>query len=253
MGGLGISLDFVFSYPYMNSAEDMGAAERANEFTLAWFADPLTRGEYPPLMREYIGERLPHFSDKEKESLIGSLDFMGLNVYTARYASDNMETIEPGMEDPTSDMHATFSQTSVNGELLGIQTDSAWLYLVPSAMYSCVMWAHHRYGGRVPFIVTENGMSDSGDPGISMADSMCDSLRVTYYELYLKGLARAIRAGANVGGYYAWTLMDNWEWGSGFTERFGLHYIDFNSSLQARYKKASAYWWTRFLTKWLTV
>ena len=93
------------------------------------------------------------------------------------------------------------------------------------------MWVHKEYNG-TPAYVLENGVSDLGGTK--------DTVRVDYYNHYLDNVLKAINEGANVKGYIAWSLMDNFEWRAGYTERFGLYYVDFTSPEKTRIPKMSA-------------
>ena len=93
------------------------------------------------------------------------------------------------------------------------------------------MWLHKEYNG-MPIYVTESGMSDLGGTN--------DTLRVFYYNHYIANVLKAINEGANVQGYIAWSLMDNFEWRAGYTERFGLYHVDFSSPIKTRTAKVSA-------------
>ena len=93
------------------------------------------------------------------------------------------------------------------------------------------MWLHKEYNG-MPMYVTESGMSDLGGTN--------DTLRVFYYNHYIENVLKAINEGANVQGYIAWSLLDNFEWRAGYTERFGMYHVDFSSPTKTRTAKMSA-------------
>eukprot|EP00897_Mesotaenium_endlicherianum_P000020 jgi/Mesen1/10018/ME000723S09374 len=120
--------------------------------------------------------------------------------------------------------------------------------------YYTAVWAAEGFGYlptdnrslRSDNCVATTRVSDSGDISIPLATSLCDVQRVNFYNNYLTWLARAIREGANVQGYFAWSLLDNFEWTAGFTERFGVFYVNFSDPARPRYLKASALWWKKF-------
>eukprot|EP00850_Spirogloea_muscicola_P007999 SM000041S15558 [mRNA] locus=s41:760327:766937:- [translate_table: standard] len=228
-GNIGITLDSQFLYPATNSSADIEAAERALEFSFAWFADPFFTGDYPAVMRQQVQERLPYFSSDQVAAIKGSIDFLGLNLYTASYAQSSSPP-EPGTGFPWTDNW----------------TGSSWLYIVPQGLHDMVLWINNRYNS-FPIIVTENGVSQKDDPDASIVSVLCDLQRVDYYSSYLSALATAIQRGANVKGYYAWSLLDNFEWARGYSERFGLYYVDFTNSNLPRIPKQSAIWWSAFL------
>lgn len=87
-GQIGITLNIDWSYPYTSSPADVAAAQRRNEFTFAWFADPIFFGEYPKSMRELVGGRLPEFTPQQSSRIKGSVDYIGFNHYSSRFVSD---------------------------------------------------------------------------------------------------------------------------------------------------------------------
>lgn len=94
-------------------------------------------------------------------------------------------------------------------------------------------------------MVTENGVADAGDK--PLAENLCDVPRAMFYQDYLRYVAAAIRDGADVRAYFAWSLLDNWEWTRGYTERFGLVFVNFTDPQLRRRPKASALWLADFL------
>ncbi|KAJ8621917.1 hypothetical protein MRB53_030446 [Persea americana] len=102
--------------------------------------------------------------------------------------------------------------------------------------------------GNPPVIVTENGVDEINEPQKSLQEALEDQKRIDYHKDYLSNLLLAIKEdGCNVTGYFAWSLLDNWEWSSGFTVRFGLHFVDYKSPTLTRYAKKSALWFSDFL------
>lgn len=101
----------------------------------------------------------------------------------------------------------------------------------PKGMYNLLMWIHREYNGP-EIIITENGVSDRG--------GLEDFARVDYHNQYLGAALDAIEDGANISGYIIWSLMDSYEWKAGFTEKFGLYHVDFNSPNRTRTPKISA-------------
>ncbi|KAB2037484.1 hypothetical protein ES319_D03G078000v1 [Gossypium barbadense] len=95
-------------------------------------------------------------------------------------------------------------------------------------------------------IVQSTGMDDEEDNSLPLSEILDDKLRVHYFKGYLAAVAQAIKDGADVRGYFAWSLLDNFEWAQGYTKRFGLVYVDYKNSL-TRHPKSSAYWFSRFL------
>eukprot|EP00897_Mesotaenium_endlicherianum_P009488 jgi/Mesen1/8568/ME000497S07982 len=263
-GRIGITLDTQYNYPVTDSPADIAAAERGIIFAFGWFADPIWTGDYPAIMREYVNVRLPNFSAEDSALIRGSADFFGLNYYTASWASEG-QAPAPGTGYSWSDNRVATAQVNTsNGVAIGeprknfdqntvcaflewaSQTVSSWLYVVPKSIHDIVIYLSQRYRN-FPLFITENGVSDSGDTSVPLATSLCDAQRVNFYKNYLTWLARAIKEGANVQGYFAWSLLDNFEWSQGFTQRFGIIYVNFTDPARPRYPKASALWWKKFL------
>ncbi|TQD99369.1 hypothetical protein C1H46_015027 [Malus baccata] len=124
------------------------------------------------------------------------------------------------------------------------QAASEWLYVVPWGMHKVLNYIAQRYNNP-PIYVTENGMDDEDNDTSPLHEMLDDKLRVSYFKRYLSAVAKAIRDGADVRGYFAWSLLDNFEWAQGYTKRFGLVYVDYKNGL-SRHPKSSAYWFLRF-------
>ncbi|KAJ0098781.1 hypothetical protein Patl1_21336 [Pistacia atlantica] len=216
------------------SKKDNNAAQRARDFHIGWFLHPFTYGEYPKTMQEIVGERLPKFTPEEVLLVKGSIDYMGVNQYTTYY------TYEPDTKpQPTAysnDWNAIFAYDR-RGEPVGPRANSPWLYMVPWGLYNAVTYVKERYGNPIMFL-SENGMDDPDN--LTFAESLHDTTRINYYRDYISQLKKAIDDGANVQGYFAWSLLDNFEWLLGYTARFGIVYVDFNTL--KRTPKMSAYW-----------
>ncbi|GAV82859.1 Glyco_hydro_1 domain-containing protein, partial [Cephalotus follicularis] len=125
------------------------------------------------------------------------------------------------------------------------QAASSWLYVVPWGIRKVLNYVAQTYNNP-PIYVTENGMDDEDNETSPLHEMLDDKLRVRYFKGYLAGVNQAIMDGADVRGYFAWSLLDNFEWAEGYTKRFGLIYVDYKNGL-TRHPKSSAYWFLRFL------
>ncbi|EEC77633.1 hypothetical protein OsI_16625 [Oryza sativa Indica Group] len=205
------------------------------------FLDPIFFGEYPREMREILSSNLPKFTPEEKKLLQNKVDFIGINQYTAIYAKD---CIYSPCALNTYEGNALVYTTGVrNGAKIGKPTAFSTYFVVPESIESAVMYVNGRYKDTTIYI-TENGYSQHSDT--NMEDLINDVERVNYLQGYLKYLSSAVRKGANVGGYFMWSLIDNFEWVFGYTIKFGLYHVDFDT--QERIPKMSAKWYRDFLT-----
>ncbi|KAG9450201.1 hypothetical protein H6P81_010166 [Aristolochia fimbriata] len=250
-GEIGITLDMFWIEPMSNSTHDSQIAQVAQDFQLGWFLDPIYFGDYPSSMREKVKERLPVFSKNESEALKGSLDFLGINQYTAYYAWDisNNTMVKKVLNGDTFvDAGVVPFPSNTNG--VPISKDkgaSEWFYVVPWGIRKAVNYIKDRYGNP-QVIITENGIDERNGPYNSSEEALHDQKRINYHKSYLTNLLAAIKEdGCNVTGYFVWSLLDNWEWDSGFTLRFGLHFVDYKSPGLPRYAKKSADWFQQFL------
>lgn len=227
-GMIGITNNCDWREPLTDSAEDKAAAERANQFFLGWFADPVFKsGDYPKLMRDRLGERLPCFTALERSSLLGSSDFFGLNHYSTVYAA------EPCTATPDDDTHVRLS-TDPEWDL----TNFKWP-IVPWGCRKLLEWITARYN-HPPIFITENGCAM--DDVVAADGTVHDSDRIAFYQGYLEACDQAISNGVDLRGYFAWSLMDNMEWASGYQHRFGLVHVDRDTLV--RTPKQSAHWYS---------
>ncbi|XP_071511195.1 cytosolic beta-glucosidase-like [Diadema antillarum] len=239
-GIIGITLNGDFAEPFdRNDPTSVEAADRYLHFHFGWFAHPIfVDGDYPNVMKMKIAEkssaqgfktsRLPQFTEAEKAFIKGTSDFFGLNAYTTQYAvasKDGGDSSEPSYF-ADSDVKNWHDETWP-------KSGSVWLRVVPWGLRRLLKWIHGQY--KAPIYITENGVST---PDVY---DLNDVLRQKYYRAYINEVLKAIKVdGVDVRGYTAWSLLDNFEWASGYTERFGLHYVDFNDPARRREAKKSA-------------
>jgi lactase-phlorizin hydrolase len=233
-GKVGITLNTNWNEPKdPNNTEHVEASHRAQQFYFGQYANPLYRGEYPPIMRKLIDEksaaegrntsRLPSFDAEWTRVINGTLDFIGLNHYTSNYI----------LPSTTGDSN-THSEIDPSWE----STAAPWLKVVPWGFRRLLNWISNEYG-HPDIYVTENGSADRD------IDSTNDVARLSYFRRYINEMLKAVLDGANVVGYTAWSLMDNFEWAAGYTQRFGVNYVNFSDPSLRRVAKDSAV----FLTK----
>ncbi|XP_038879842.1 cyanogenic beta-glucosidase-like [Benincasa hispida] len=241
-GVIGITLVSIWYTPYSNSEADKKAAIRALDFALGRFLHPLTYGDYPPIMRELVKERLTKFKREEVALIKGSFDFLGLNYYTANSAKDNPKA--PGPQPSYLTDYRADLTTDCNGVSIGPRFNvTSWLAVYPQGFRDLLIYTTTNYNDPIIYI-TENGYLDIEGPPLK--EMIMDRHRVRYHHYHLMALKEAIKAGVRVKGYFAWSLMDNFEWASGYVVRFGLTYIDYKNNLK-RIPKLSAKWFENFL------
>ena len=218
--------------PASDSDEDRLAAHRAHAVTNLWFLETAMNGRYPQAL-SVLPEAVMRIKPADFENMRAPLDFIGINLYyrTIASASSLLERISNGQQ-------FLFPVKMVGGEQ-GPKTDAGW-EVWPDAMYEMIARITRDYN-RPAIEITESGCAYNDAPG---ADGVIRDLRrVEYQQLYLRAVARAIAEGADVRGYHTWSLLDNFEWSEGYSQRFGLAYVDFKA--QRRTMKDSGHWYGR--------
>ncbi|XP_042453908.1 beta-glucosidase 13-like isoform X3 [Zingiber officinale] len=244
-GEIGIAINSHWFLPYNGTESDHEAASKSLDFMLGWLLDPLTQGDYPASMRTNVKDRLPKFTERESQMLKGSFDFVGINYYTSLYAYSNHPSTDAN-PNFYSDQHAI--QTGKrDGVLIGPKAASDWLFIYPPGLKQLLLHIKTKYNNPVVYI-TENGVDEFNNETLSLEDALKDDTRTSYFEQHLFYLNQAIREGVDVRGYFAWSLLDNFEWRSGYTLRFGINFVDYKNGLK-RYPKKSVIWFTKFLKR----
>ncbi|XP_058093928.1 beta-glucosidase 12-like [Magnolia sinica] len=243
-GEIGITLEASWFEPYSSSNPDQQAVERAMDFNYGWFLEPIVFGDYPFSMRAIVKERLPTFTEKETKMIKSSFDFIGLNYYYRYYAKSLPIKYD---DEPTSYSRDNYVEQSDKKDCtpIGIVQEGA----VPPSVYprgikDLVLYVKSRFGNPTIYI-TENGLGINVEEGRTMEDSA----RINFHAAHLLELQDALRKGANVKGYFVWSLMDNFEWALGYTVNYGICSIDRTKPSLDRIPKKSADWFAKFLSK----
>jgi beta-glucosidase len=184
------------------------------------YLDPLFLGRYPEELREVFGAAWPEHSAEDLARIGERLDFLGVNYYTRKVVRHD-DGAPP----------VRVSPVPVAGALY---TDADW-EVYPPALTEVLRWVKERYGD-IPLYVTENGAAFP-DPARAPGGRVDDPLRVRYLRDHLLAVRDAIDSGVDVRGYFAWSLLDNFEWSNGYSLRFGLVHVDYET--QQRTVKAS--------------
>ncbi|KAL7137060.1 hypothetical protein ABFS83_10G068700 [Erythranthe nasuta] len=244
-GIIGVTNVSKWFIPLKDTKEDIKAAARAVDFMWGWFIAPIVRGEYPPVMRERVGDRLPVFTAEETKMVKGSYDFIGLNYYTTNYAS--YKPTPPGTPPTYWTDQEVELHTKRCGIPIGEQGGSEWLFVVPKGFYELLVHTHKVYDNPLIY-VTENGYCEKNNKSLSITEARVDKPRINYHQDHFAAMKDAITVGARVKGYFVWSLLDNYEWAEGYTVRFGMIYVDYGNGLM-RYPKSSAIWFMNFLSR----
>ncbi len=240
-GKISINLNSAWAEPASGSSEDVRAANDAMDEELGWFADPIYTGDYPASMRARLGEFLPRFTGEESLLVKGSTDYFALNHYTSYYVkhvAEGRASGQLGMSGKPQPWDITLTSESSTAPI-GKQAQSEWLHVVPWGLEKVLLRIKQRYGNP-QIIITENGIDIAERPSIE--ESLDDSQRVKFLDAYLGATQEAMRKGANVIGYFYWSIFDNVEWVDGRAKRFGLVYVDYDGKYgdkMLRYPKKS--------------
>jgi len=163
-------------------------------------------------MQDIVKDRLPSFTPEQAKLVKGSSDYFGINQYTTYYISDK-QTPQQAATSYSSDWSVQYNFQR-NGVPIGQLAHSVWLYIVPTGMYGVVNYLKEKYQNPT-IIISENGMDQPGN--LTREEYLHDTVRVDFYKNYLTELKKGIDGGANVVAYFAWSLLDNFEWLSGYT------------------------------------
>ena len=212
----GIVLNFSPCHPATDSEADRRAARMADQYHNHWYIQPLLEGCYPPLLNELAPEDKPEIQDGDMAIIAQSLDFLGINYYTRTVYRANSK--------------GWFSDVPPTQPPL---TDMGW-EIYPQGLTEILLAMHRRYT-LPPVYITENG---AAMPDKLENNEVQDQARVVYFQQHLQATEDAINAGMRIDGYFAWSLMDNFEWAEGYAKRFGIVYVDY--ATQQRTLKASA-------------
>ena len=219
----GIVLNFTPCYPETDSPGDIAATAFADDYFNQWYIKPLFDAKYPEILAQLPQENHPEIMDGDMEIISHSMDFLGVNFYTrAIYRADADEV---------------FFQIDPPEPL----TDIGW-EIYPKAFSELLVSLNEKYS-LPPIYITENGAA--------MADKLVDGIvndedRIDYYQNHLNAVNDAIIQGVKVDGYFAWSLMDNFEWAEGYLKRFGIVHVDYDS--QERTIKASGHAYKALIT-----
>ncbi|XP_050913815.1 furostanol glycoside 26-O-beta-glucosidase [Lathyrus oleraceus] len=238
-GEIGLALSSGRYVPYSSKSEDVAATQRLMDFYWGWILDPVFYGDYPTIMKEYVGNRLPKFTKKEKYMLKGSTDFVGINYYTSRFARH--ESNRTKIMYDNYDALVVSEASNIDGKILGYKDQYGWNNVYPEGLYNFLVYIKEKYKNPKIYI-TENGIASS-----KISNPLKDEHRIAYVAAHLNATKAAIDDGVNVQGYFLWAAFDTFEFQAGYSGNWGLYHIDFNDTLK-RIPTDAAKWYTKYLT-----
>ena len=224
----GLVVNLEPKYPASDAPEDLAATARADAYMNRQYLDPVLQGSYPDELRAIFGEGWPEFPAEDFALIRQPLDYLGINYYT-RAVTRHDPSVWPMAAGRVRQPAHTY--TAMDWEVY------------PQALTDILTWVTRRYGS-LPIYITENGAAFYDAPAAD-GPVVEDPLRVAYYRGHLRAAHEAIRQGVDLRGYFAWSLLDNFEWSAGFARRFGLYHVNFLT--QQRTPKASARYYARVI------
>jgi beta-glucosidase len=217
---LGIVLNQAPTHAATSDPADVAQARLEDGLLVRWYMDPLLLGQYPADVLAHLGADAPDVRDGDLDTIRQPLDFLGLNYYTRNVANAG------GVVPPAR---------------LGVPlTDMGW-EIYPAGLRELLV--RHRADYPLPPVyIMENG---AAFPDRIVDGAVEDADRVNYLHAHITAVAEAITAGVDVRGYFVWSLLDNFEWASGYAKRFGIVHVDY--ATQRRTPKRSAHWYRALL------
>jgi beta-glucosidase len=220
---VGITLDLIPMHPLSDSDADAEAVRAEDGFRNRWFADPVLRGEYPQDMLERYAAVLPPIADGDLREIAAPIDFLGVNYYRRH--------VVRAAEDGSSEVV----------ESLDVERTAMGWEVYPDGLVELLVRLHEEYSVP-PVYITENGAAFDDTRRNGTVD---DPERTAYIARHVDALARSIEQGVPLAGYFVWSLLDNFEWTRGYSKRFGLVYVDYETL--ERVPKASYHWYRDYI------
>lgn len=207
-GNLGIVLNFSEILPAGPGCE--AAVDLSDAISNRWFIESVTRGTYPQVVLDGLGRHMPENWQADMPLIAAPLDWLGVNYYSRAIVSENSDAPWPA----TQGHEGPLPKTQMGWEIY------------PEGLRNLLVRMAREYVGDLPIVVTENGMAwdDHVRDG-----QVADTVRKSYVAAHLNAARDAIAEGANLQGFFYWSLLDNYEWAFGYAKRFGLVHVDFDT------------------------
>jgi beta-glucosidase len=215
---LGIVLNLQYAQAAAEGAEHERAARLDDGIYNRWFLDGLFKGSYPADVLEGLGPHMPAHWQDDMALISKPVDWLGINYYTRRRLLHDAQAQWPHQCDAAPTLPLT---------------DMGW-EIYPEGLHNLLTRVHRDYTRGTPIFVTENGMAN-GD--VIENGAVYDPKRIDFLNGHFASVRQAIAEGVPVNGYFVWSLLDNYEWAFGYSKRFGMVYVDYET--QKRTPKAS--------------
>ncbi len=226
---IGIVLNNQYAEPFNQEPDNLNALQLFDEIHNRWFSDAIFKGSYPKLALEVLGNDLSKNFNEDLKIISHPLEWVGLNYYTRSIIK--YKKSENGINYQT-----------LRGSLK--KTDMDWEFY-PTGLSYFIKRISNEYSSQIPIYITENGMANNDE--LNARNEVNDLDRVEYFHLHLQEILNCLKEGLNVKGYFAWSLLDNYEWAFGYSKRFGLVFVDFENF--KRIPKKSYYEFSKFLNR----
>ncbi|MEE6263611.1 GH1 family beta-glucosidase [Plantactinospora sonchi] len=240
---VGVTLNLYAVSPQSDSAADTDAARRIDGLANRFFLDPILRGSYPTDVVADLAEvtDFGHVQDGDLEVISTPNSFLGINYYSRHVVAGPVEGVEP---EPYWRAQSCWpGSEQVRFVTRGVPvTDMNWEIDAPGLVE--ILQLVHREYPELPLYITENGSAFVDEVVDGEVD---DTDRLAYFDAHLRACHAAISSGVPLRGYFAWSLMDNFEWAWGYTKRFGMIHVDYDSQL--RIPKSSAKWYAKVIRR----
>lgn len=227
---VGVVVDIWHHHPFrLDNLADIQIAELENEKAYRSYLNPIFKGAYTDALLKWMRENncMPDIQPDDMEHISQPLDFFGLNCYN--------RVVD--CADQTIGIHQ--ANKLAGGNYMDNDTE-----FYPKAIYDALHILRKDYKIEIPIFITENGTYNCNED-IQSDGKIHDDQRIAYHKEFLYWIRKAMDEGIDVKGYYAWSLLDNWEWTAGYKNRFGLVHVDFKT--QKRIWKDSAYWYQNMI------
>ncbi|MGR5119507.1 GH1 family beta-glucosidase [Vibrio astriarenae] len=205
---------------YALTPADQAAADYADAENYQWFIDPVLKGEYPALVLDKRADVLPMILEGDLDIISAPVDYIGINYYSRNLVHFNEQ----------GDVQKVIPE--------GAECTYIGWEIYPQGLRDLMVRLNERYDNLPPIYITENGAAGNDE---LTHNKVNDEQRVRYFQSHLEALDEAVKAGVRIDGYFAWSLMDNFEWAFGYCQRFGIVHVDYNTQQRTLKQSAIAY------------